>query len=394
SDAAAGQVGGCPASGELGGVGGLGVAEDGHDARARPGRRPGRGRTRGRSGGLAADGLVIVSLVMPCGRGGGLLAGRRDGRGVVAVQDAVGVTNDAGGDCGDAVPGGEDGGRGLGARVSAGPACRVGEFAAGGDAVPGAGDVGDGVGFGLAQSCAAGGGRPGRVTAGCAVQQDVAELVRQRPGGLFAGQAGQEPDAADGPGGGAVGGRAVFTLDGEFLPAGAAPQRGPQARRGLAGRGQPGRDGERLSGRLRQVPDVGDAVGVPPGRRRLVVVTLVTVLRPSGGRPGRDIEGLDAFFVAADLLSGRGPLAVVPDHGGAGPLGGDEQDVREVLAGHECGHAQPRGPVAGGAQCLGVSVGAGAGGGQLLLALVLPGQLGGGGTRGHPRAPGGPAGPD
>ena len=82
-----------------------------------------------------------VSLVMPCGRGGGLLAGSRDGRGVVAAQDAVGVPDDAGGGCGDAVPDGEDGGGGLGAWVSTGPACRVGEVAAGGnDAVPGAGD--------------------------------------------------------------------------------------------------------------------------------------------------------------------------------------------------------------------------------------------------------------
>ena len=181
------------------------------------------------------------------GRGDGLLAGSRDGRGVVAVQDAVGVPDDAGGGCGDAVPGGEDGRRGLGARVAAGPACRVGKLAAGGDAVPGAGDVGDGVGFGLAQSRAAGGGRPGRVSAGRAVQQDVAELVRQRPDGLFAGQAGQEPDAAGGPEGGAVGWRAVFALDGESFAAGQPAQRIPQARRGLAGRGQAGRDGERLS---------------------------------------------------------------------------------------------------------------------------------------------------
>ena len=81
------------------------------------------------------------------------------------------------------------------------------------------------------------------------------------------------------------------------------------------------------------------------------------------------------LLVAADLPPGRGPLPVVPDHGGAGPLGGDEQDVREVLARHERGQAQPRGPVAGGAQRLGVLVQAGAERGQLLQVLVLPGQV-------------------
>ena len=68
---------------------------------------------------------------MPRRPGWRVLAGRRDGRGVVAVQDAVGVPDDAGGGGGDAVPGGQDGRGGLGARVAAGPACRVGEFAAG-----------------------------------------------------------------------------------------------------------------------------------------------------------------------------------------------------------------------------------------------------------------------
>ena len=150
----------------------------------------------------------------------GSLAGSRDGRGVVAVQNAVGVPDDAGGGCGDAVPGGEDGRRGLGPWVAASPACRAGKLAADGDAVPGAGDVGDGVGFGLAQPRAAGRGRPGRVRAGRGVQHDVAELVRKRPDGLFAGQAGQEPDAAGGPEGGAVGWRAVFALNRESFAAG------------------------------------------------------------------------------------------------------------------------------------------------------------------------------
>ena len=357
----------------------------------------GRGAAGRRAGVVVARRLASSSCRLRAvrgGRGGGLLAGSRDGRWVVAVEDAVGVADDAGGGCRDAVPGGEDGGCGLGARVGAGPACRVGKLGAGGDAVPGAGDVGDGVGFGLAHSRAGGGGGPGRVTAGCVVQQDVAELVRQCPVGLLAGQAGQEPDAAGGPEGGAVGWCAVFAFGCESFAAGQPAQRIPQAGRGWAGRGQPGRDGEGLPGGLRQVPDVADPVGIPPGRRRLVVVTFVAVLRSSRGGPGRDAEGLDALFVAADLPSGRGPLPVVPDHGGAGPLGGDEQDVREVLAGHERGQAQPRGPVAGGPQRLGVLVQAGAERGQLLLALVLPRRVGGGGTRGRHRAPVGPAGPD
>ena len=54
---------------------------------------------------------------------GGLRGGRvgEAGRRVVAVQGAA-VAGDAGGCCGDAVPGGQDGGGGLGARVGAGPA--------------------------------------------------------------------------------------------------------------------------------------------------------------------------------------------------------------------------------------------------------------------------------
>ena len=63
-------------------------------------------------------------------------------------------------------------GCGLGARVGAGPACRVRKLARDGDAVTGADDEGDGVGLGLADSRAAGGGCPGReavavLAAGC-----------------------------------------------------------------------------------------------------------------------------------------------------------------------------------------------------------------------------------
>ena len=291
-EAAAGQVPGRPASGELAGVVGLGVAEDGQGARARPGWRPGCGGTPGWSGGGPAAGVVVLPASgVRGGRGGGLLAGSRDGRWVVAVEDAVGVADDAGGGCRDAVPGGEDGGCGLGARVGAGPACRVGKLGAGGDAVPGAGDVGDGVGFGLAHSRAGGGGGPGRVTAGCVVQQDVAELVRQCPVGLLAGQAGQEPDAAGGPEGGAVGWCAVFAFDCESFAAGQPAQRIPQAGRGWAGRGQPGRDGDRLPGGLRQVPDVANPVRHPArsaaARRRHVRRGLAVVPGRAGAGRGR-----------------------------------------------------------------------------------------------------------
>ena len=321
--------------------------------------------------------------------------GRRDGRGgVVAAQDAVGVPDDAGGGGGDAVPGGQDGCGGLGAGVAAGPAFGVGELPGGGDAVAGAGDVGDGVGFGLAQPGAAGGGRPGRVAAGLVVQQDVAELVRQRPDSLLRAQGRQDPDAARGPEDGAVGRGAVLLLDGESLAAREPAQRVPQARRGGAGRWQAGRDRGRRPGGLRHVPDVGGPGGIAPGRQRLVVTGFTVVLRSPGGGAGRDGEGLDALFAAADLPPGLGPLRVVADHDGAGYLGGDEQGVREVLFRHQRRRAQQRGPVAGGAQRLGAGVQAGTERGQLLLRLVFPCRPGGGGMRrGHRCSPGRPSGP-
>ena len=87
------------------------------------------------------------------------------------------------------------------------------------DAVPGADDERDGVGFGFPDAVTAGGGSARRV-ADRVVQQDVAELMGQRPGGLSAGQTGRDTDAPGGPEGSAVAGAAVLPLDREALPAG------------------------------------------------------------------------------------------------------------------------------------------------------------------------------
>ena len=295
------------------------------------------------------------------------------------------MQDDAGGDCGDAVPDGEDGGRGLGARVSAGPAGRVGQAAGGGDAVAGAGDVGDGVGFGLTQPGAPGGGRPGRVAARLVVQQDVAELVRQRPDSLLRAQGRQEPDAARGPEDGAVGRGAVLLFDGESLAAREPAQRVPQARRGGAGRWRAGWDRGRRPGGLRHVPEVGDPVGVSPGRSGLVVVFAGVLC---AARPGRgDAEDRDAVLALADLPSRRGPLPVIAHVGSAGPLGADEQDVREVLAGQPGGQAQAGAPVGRGAQRVGGVVQPCPQRVELCLAVVLA-LAGLGDVRGHHGSPG------
>ncbi len=87
------------------------------------------------------------------------------------------------------------------------------------DAVPGADGERDGVGFGFPDAVTAGGGSARRV-ASRVVQQDVAELMGQRPGSLSAGQTGQDTDAPDGPERSPVAGAAVLPLDREALPAG------------------------------------------------------------------------------------------------------------------------------------------------------------------------------
>ncbi len=188
------------------------------------------------------------------------------------------MAGDAGGCCGDAVPGGQDGGGGLGARVGAGPAGRVGQAAGGGDAVAGAGDPGDRVGFGLAQADAAGGGGPGRV-AGIVVQQQVAELVRQCPHRLL---------VAD-PGGMRMRRAAQNTVPSGGGPCSARPRipRGGPASTGhptRCGRIVPRANGGVADGRpggLGQVPDVGNPLGLAPDRFRLVLVLVLALCAPA-----------------------------------------------------------------------------------------------------------------
>ena len=138
-------------------------------------------------------------------------------------------------------------------------------------------------------------------------------------------------------------------------------------------------------GGLGQVPDVGNPVGLAPGRSRLVLVLVLALC----ARPGRDGEDRDAVLALADLPSGRGPLLVVPDQGGAGPLGVDEQDVREVLAGQPRGQAQAGAPVTGRAQRPGVIVQAGAQPAERALAVLLAFAILAGQVRGHHGSPGG-----
>src|SRR5581483_11035124 len=166
--------------------------------------------------------------------------------------------------CGDSLSGGQDGGCGLGTGIAARPRLRAGEGVLDPDSVPGADDEGHGVGFGFPDAVAAG-GRNARRISDRVVQQDVAELMGQGPGGLSVRQAGQDTDAAGGPEGSAVTGAAVFPLDREALPAGEPAQAVPQAgRRLLLRRGEGGRERDGLTGGLGQVPDVGDTPGVTP----------------------------------------------------------------------------------------------------------------------------------
>jgi hypothetical protein len=120
--------------------------------------------------------------------------------------------------CGDALSGGQDGGCGLGARIGARPRLRAGEGVLGPDAVPGAGDERDGVGFGFPDAVTAGGCGARRLGNGV-VQQDVAELMGERPDSLSAAEIGRDTDAPGGPERSAVNGAAVLPLDREALPA-------------------------------------------------------------------------------------------------------------------------------------------------------------------------------
>ena len=259
------------------------------------------------------------------------------------------MAGDTSGCCGDVLADGQDGGGGLGARVGAGPAGRVGQPPGRVDAVTGAGDPGDRVGFCLAQAGAAGGGRPGQV-AGTLVQQHVAELVRQCPHSLLIGDLRRDADAADGPEDGAVGRRTVLNLDRVSLTAGQPAQRIPDSCGRIAWR--PGAGvADRWSGGLGQVPEVGDPVGVSPGRSGLVVVFAGVLCAARRGRG--DAEDRDTVLALADLPSRRGPLPVIAHLGSAGPLSVDEQDVREVLTGQPGGQAQAGAPVGRSAQRLG-----------------------------------------
>src|SRR5579859_1644269 len=117
------------------------------------------------------------------------------------------------------------------------------------------------------------------------------------------------------------------------------------------------------------------------------LVPVRTLWRLAGGG-----EDLDALLVPADLTSHGVPFPVSPDQGRAGPLGGDEQDVREALPRQQPrGYVQASGPVPGRAQRLGLLVQAGTQIGDLSLAVFfalarLPGR--GGITLGHQEPPG------
>ena len=146
---------------------------------------------------------------------------------------------------------------------------------------------------------------PGRV-AGVVVEEHVAELMRQRPHRLLIADLRRDADAAGGPEDGPVGRRPVFCLDRVSLDGGPASTAHPRPGRGRIGAGQAAaRAGP---GGLGQVPEVGDPVGVSPGRPGLVVVFAGVLC---AARRAGDGEDRDAVLAFADLLSGRGPLPVV-----------------------------------------------------------------------------------
>ena len=236
------------------------------------------------------------------------------------------------------------------------------------DAVPGADDERHGVGFGFPDAVAAGGCRARRV-GGRVVQQDVAELMGQRPGSLPAGQAGRDTDAPGGPERGAVTGAAVLPLDREALPAGEPAQAVPQAGRRLPRRrGEGGRERDGLTGGLGQVPDVGDTPGVTPA---MVLARLFSAVAAWFPPPARAGEDLDALFIAVDLASGCPPRLVSPDQGRVRYPGGDQQHVCPGLAVQPGGCPQVPGPVPRGADLPGRLVQADAQCGDPLLAVLV-----------------------
>ena len=94
------------------------------------------------------------------------------------------------------------------------------------NAMASADDEGNGVCLGLPDSLTARCGDT-RLSGGRVVQENVAELVGQRPDGLAAGQARQDADAAGGPQRGAVVWAAGLALDREAFPSGQPAQAVP-----------------------------------------------------------------------------------------------------------------------------------------------------------------------
>jgi hypothetical protein len=121
----------------------------------------------------------------------------------------------------------------------------------------------------------------------------------------------------------------MFFFDCVSMAAGQPAQRVPHVC-GRVARREQGVAAGRRSGGLGQVPQVGDPLGVLPGRRFGLVVLFAGEL---GTARRGDGEDRDPVLALADLPSGRGPLPVAAELGGAGPLGVDEQDVSPVLAG-------------------------------------------------------------
>ena len=268
---------------------------------------------------------------------------------------------------GDSLSGGQDGGCGLGTGIAARPRLRAGEGVLDPDAVPGADDERHGVSFGFPDAVAAGGGSARRV-ADRVMQQDVAELMGQRPGCLSAGQTGQDTDAPGGPERGAVTGAAVLPLDREALPAGEPAQAVPQAGWRLPRRrGEGGRERDGLTDGLGQIPDVGDTPGVTPAMVLARLFSAVADWFP----PAHAGEDLDALFIAVDLASGCTPRLVSPDQGRVRYPGGDQQDISPGLAVQAGGCPQVPGPVSRGADLPGRLVQTDAQRGDPLLPVLV-----------------------